>query len=117
MTLNDIGRMMKLARVPRSKTVESTYPNPCIIVHVPATHLLIVQEVVARVALKGQNITVCLLQSEEVIPGEHVYVKVKDFAADIARRNYQNETRWTYHQRRKLTNMRVVIECASVTLQ
>lgn len=45
MTLNDIGKMLKLAKVPRSKTVECLFPNPWITIHVPPAHFIVICEV------------------------------------------------------------------------
>jgi hypothetical protein len=76
MTLNDISRLLKLANVPRSKTIQWGYPNPGIIVHVDASHLPIVAEVVNRMRLATDRIDVTLLESRDVVQGQHLYVKV-----------------------------------------
>lgn len=114
MTLNDIGRMLQLANVPRSKTVECMYPHPCIVIHVPAHKLFHVSEIVKRLVMFGQDIQVTLLESRDVGEGEHVYVKMKgdnrviftDAPADYRRRKFRDA--------QIIANRAVTIECASV---
>lgn len=77
MTLQDISHMLKFAGVPRCKVVEAFYPKPQIIVHVPASHLLVIDEVMKRLIVPGHPYTVTLLSSKDVKDGELVYVKVK----------------------------------------
>lgn len=77
MTLIDISRLLKMARVPRSKVVQWHAPNPGIVIHVDGSHLALMSDVVNRMALKTDNIKVTVLDSREIAYGEHAYVKVK----------------------------------------
>jgi hypothetical protein len=113
MTINDISRLLKLAHVPHSKTVQVGYPHPFIDVHVPATHYPVVMEVVKRIALPTDNIRVSLLASRDVRSNEHVYVKVSG-GNRLSPRDCTAETAWAYNRRRQQQNRNVVVECASV---
>lgn len=115
MTLDQIGTMLRLARVPRSKTVECFYPNPRCIVHVPASHVHIVRDVIARLTLPGQNVRATLLESNDVATGQHVYVKVKGDAGISSRLAYESLP--AYRDRCRLMNRNIVIECATVNAQ
>lgn len=117
MTLTDISRLLKFAKVPRSKVIQAFHPNPCIIIHAPATHLHIIRDVVGRLALASDNISVSLLNSRDVRENEHVYVKVKGsnpwHGKDAEDDNYSR--RYLREMKRK-GNQNVVIDCASVVL-
>jgi hypothetical protein len=121
MTLTDISRMLKVAKVPRSKTVQCGYPNPFIDVHVPGTHYPVVMEVVRQMALPTDNIRVSLLTSRDVRESEHVYVKVKgDVVQFNAGAPYDdpgmpaNEVRRRRIRSTRKRNCDVIVECASV---
>ncbi len=121
MTLADITRMLKLARVPRSKTVQGMYPNAFIELHVPATHYAIVLEVVKRLAFATDNIRVTPLVSQDVRANEHVYVKVKGEIVPFNAGAPYNDPRMPATEVRRLRiknacarNGNVVVECASV---
>lgn len=121
MTLTDISRLLKIAAVPRSKTVQCGYPNPCIVVHVDASHFAVVREVVNRMRLPSDDINVTLLESRDVGEHEHVYVKWKGdnnvsgwSAFDDAPPDYQRKTR---RNRQTAANRNVVLELASVVVQ
>lgn len=77
MTLTDISRLLKLAHVSRSKIIQWGYPNPQIIVHVDASHVSIVSEVVGRMKLPHEDIAVTLLTTRDVRSREHVYISAK----------------------------------------
>lgn len=121
MTLNDIGRMMQLAKVPRSKTVECMYPNPHMTIYVPAAQFLVICEVVSRIKLLGQTIDVCILDSRvgDVREREHVYVKVKGETSPPGKPYddaFMPEAFFRRHRIRtaRMRNAEVVIESASV---
>lgn len=76
MTLIDISRLLKMARVPRSKVVQWHAPKPGIVIHVDAPYLAMMSDVVNRMAFKTDNIKVTVLDSREIVQGEHAYVKV-----------------------------------------
>jgi hypothetical protein len=120
MTLNDISRLLKFAAVPRSKTIQKGYPNPAIIVHVPATHLGVVREVMQQMCIVTDNISATLLESSDVRDGEHVYIK---WTGDNEVRHYQDHVNGItlppgvqYRVRRKeqiSRNRSVVLDIAS----
>jgi hypothetical protein len=124
MTLTDIGRMMRLARVERSKTVECAYPNPSTTIYVPAVNFLTVADVVARVKLAHENITVLLLDRRmhnDVRTGEHVCVKVKGEIAPPGKPYDDAFMPETFYRRARIRTARarnaaVVVECASVVI-
>lgn len=115
MTLNDIGRMLKLAKVPRSKVIQTTYPSPSFVVIVPKDRYFIIANVVGQLKLRTDNVTVKPFDGDErdVRAGEHVYVKVTGDNR-IAPFDRERETRSTFKQRRMMHNHKVVIDCASV---
>ena len=117
MTLEDISRMLKYVKVPRAKVVHATYPDPAIIIHVPASHLPLVAGVVDKLMTFGEDIRITLLDSQDVRAGEFVYVRAKGFRAleyvGIDTSAHPAEQR---RQRRYLqvsANRQVVIDCAS----
>lgn len=112
MTLNDIGRMLKLAHVPQSKVIHTTYPNPAFVVIVPKASYFIIANVVGQLKMRTDNVTVRMLDDErDVREGEHLYVKVTGDAGRTKRR--EDETRAMYHARRRARNDGVVIDCLS----
>lgn len=117
MTLTDISRLLKIAKVPRSKTVQAFHPNPAIIVHVPATHYAIVGEVVKQMAMTTDNVRVTVLESRDVRPNEHVYVRLK--GETHKHTNYPDgasgqEKARMRRQSLRARNANVVIDCAAV---
>lgn len=121
MRLNQIGQMLKLARVPHSKTVERMYPNPAVEIYVPAAKFLVILEVVAKVKMPHEQIAVMLLDRathRDVKDGEHVYVKVQgDNACNyggVANPAHPVEQRRMRRVIQKRMNLNVVVECASV---
>jgi hypothetical protein len=113
-TLNDIGRMLKLAKVPRSKVIQTTYPNPAFVVLVPMTHYFVIANVVGQLKMLTDNVTVKPLTDErDVRSGEHVYVKVTGDAG-TQRKRMKDETCSMYAHRRAAFNRNVVVECVSV---
>jgi hypothetical protein len=116
MTLNDIGRMIKLAKVPRSKVIQTTYPNPAFVILVPMTHYFVIANVVGQLQLRTDNVTVKPLTDErDVRTNEHVYVKVTGHG-DTEHKRMKDETRSMYAHRRTAFNRNVVVECVSVVL-
>jgi hypothetical protein len=114
-TLSDIARVLRHAKVPRSKTIEHNYPQ-VIIVHVPATHLPVVQEVFKQLQTFGTHVQVTMLDgahSLDVGPSQHVYYKVKS-APHRAAWNREDETRRQWQERVKRSNRETVIEYAAV---
>jgi len=120
MTLTDISRLLKFAKVPCSKTVDCFYPNPSIEVFVPMTHYLIVKEVVKRLdVLPGSDLRISPLTSRDVKPNQHVYVKVKGVTTGHTDVNDGSDWREKLRRRRESARMRncdVVVECASVVV-
>lgn len=116
MTLNDIGRMLKLAKVPQSKTIQTTYPNPSFVVLVPAASYFIIANVVGQLKLRTDNVQVQVLEhARDVRAGEHVFVKVTGHQGAV-KRDVRTETRQSHWQRRRSVNHAVVIDCFAVAL-
>jgi hypothetical protein len=121
MTLNDIGRMIEMMRIPQSKCVEVLFPDPRMQIDVPGSHYLAVVQVVAQMTLPGQKIEVGVLTSREVKPGEHVYFKVRGATAP-ASTPYDDPFMPPDEQRRhraktaRRRNAEVVIEMAVVRM-
>lgn len=119
MTLTDISRLLKLAHVPRSKVIQWGYPNPQIIVHVDASHVSIVSEVVGRMKLPHEDIAVTLLTTRDVRPNEHVYINAKGEVVPPGRPyNDAGMPEAFYRRYRARTararNSAIVLECRSV---
>lgn len=116
--------MLKLARVPHSKTVQRMHPNPAIEIYVPAGKFLVVLEVVAKVKMAHERIDVLLLDRaahRDVKDGEHVYVKVQgEIVAYHSAAPYDDpmmpaaEVRRLRIKSARMRNANVVVECASV---
>lgn len=112
-TLNDIGRMLKLAHVPQSKVIHTTCPNPAFVVIVPKASYFIIANVVGQLKMRTDNVTVRMLDDErDVREGEHLYVKVTGDDGRI-KRDMLTETRRMYQARRRARNSGVVIDCLS----
>lgn len=111
MTLTDISRLLKLAHVSRSKVIQWGYPNPQIIVHVDASYVPIVSEVVGRMKLPHEDIAVTLLTTRDVRPREHVYVNAKG-ASQFQKR--PGDSAELLQKARRLHNASIVLECHSV---
>lgn len=120
MTLTDISRLLKYAKVPRSKTVECFWPNPSIEMFVPMTHYLIVMEVVKALdVLPSSDLRITPLTTRDVQPNQHVYVKVK--GASVVHVQLDDGSDWREKLRRRRVSARarncdVVVECASVVV-
>jgi hypothetical protein len=114
MTLTDISRLLKIAKVPRSKVIECFYPNPCVIVHVDATYMPVLKAVIERVRLVGQTINVTLLDSQDVRPNEHLYIKVK---GQTEWRHDPQRSKMSNQMARRVHHAQVVIDCYSVIAQ
>jgi hypothetical protein len=113
-TLNDIGRMIKLAKVTHSKVIQTTYPNPAFVVLVPMTHYFVIANVVGQLKFRTDNVTVKPLTDErDVRDNEHVYVKVTG-ENGAERKRHKGEGLDMYAHRRKAFNRNVVVECVSV---
>lgn len=116
MTLNDIDRMLKLAKVPQSKTIQTTYPNPSFVVFVPAASYFIIANVVGQLKLRTDNVQVQMLEhARDVRAGEHLYVKVTGDSGASRKRN-RGEGLEAYQHRRRAFNHAVMIDCVSVAL-
>lgn len=120
MTLDQIGMMLKLAKVTRSKTVQTVRHNPGFVLYVPATHYMICANVVARLKLRTDNVSVQVLEGRDVMEGEHVLVRVSppDHPHGLASPDYNDMQSVRKHAAQlKMWNTGFTVECASVTLQ
>lgn len=121
MTLNDIGRMLKLAKVPRSKVIQTTYPNPAFVVLVPMTHYMVVANVVGQLKFRTDNVAVKPISDERIGEREHMYVKVTGQTAAPGRPYDDANMPEAYYRRARMRTARtrnrdVVVECVSVVL-
>lgn len=119
MTLADVARMLKYAKVPRSKTVELLYPNPGLTVCVPATHIDVIRAVIHEMTLPGQNVRIELLNSLDVRPNEHVLFKIKGVTVPAGKPYDDAFMPEAYFRRRRMQTARarnadVVIDFACV---
>lgn len=131
MTLTDIGRLLKVAKVPHSKTVKQdlsevkpdhlrgklhTWQQPHYTIHVPATHYMVIANVVGNLKLNTNNVTVVLLEdANDVRPGEHVLYHIEKNQKPFQRNPYMAPDEVKEARRRH--NWHTVVTCASVTLQ
>jgi hypothetical protein len=120
MTLTDIARMLKYAKVPRSKTVEVLYPKPCIQIYVPAQFIATIRAVVSQMALPHQPVSVDVLNTLDVRQNEHVLFKIKGATAPHVADWSNDATMPTAELRRqriksaRIRNADVVIDFARV---
>lgn len=114
-TLNDIGRMLKLAKVPRSKVIHTTYPNPAFVVMVPKDRYFTIANVVERLQMRTDNVAVKPITDERIGEREHQYVKVMGDTGG-SRKRQTGEGLEAYRHRRAAFNRAVVVECVSVVL-
>lgn len=122
MTLNDIGRMLKLAKVPQSKTIQTTYPNPSFVVLVPAASYFIIVNVVGQLKMRTDNVQVQMLEhARDVRAGEHVFVKVTGKTEPAGRPWDDAGMPEAFYRRVRMRTARarnrsVMIDCTSVVL-
>jgi hypothetical protein len=109
MTLTDIARMLKLAKVPRSIVTERLYPNPWISIEVP-------------MSLPSQRVTVTPLDPSHALGrNEHKYFKIKGEITAPARPYTDATMPEPYYRLHRMKTARrrnadVVIDYASVAL-
>lgn len=115
MTLNDIGRMLKLAKVPCSKVIQTTYPNAAFVVLVPMTHYMVIANVVGQLKFRTDNVSVKPISDERIGEGEHHFVKVTGDTGASRKRN-KGEGLEAYQHRRRAFNRVITVECVSVVL-
>jgi hypothetical protein len=77
MTAQQIAKMLKLARVPFSRVVIVTFPNPRVDIAVPATHFPIVAAVVQQVKALTDDVNVRITTRRECPYDQHVLFKVR----------------------------------------
>lgn len=116
MTLRDIARLIQNCGIPRSKTVECLYPHPSLTIYVPREFINVVGMVAQQMLLPGQHIDVCLLDSLDVRPMSHLYVKVKGATRSLICNDADSPTQQRIERQRtaRMRNRDVVIECAPV---
>jgi hypothetical protein len=122
MTLTDIARMLKLAKVPRSIVTERLYPNPWISIEVPAENAQVILGVVLRMSLPSQRVTVTPLDPSHALGrNEHKYFKIKGEITAPARPYTDATMPEPYYRLHRMKTARrrnadVVIDYASVAL-
>jgi len=105
MTQADIARMIKLCGVPRSRTVEVLYPNPCVTIYTDDCYWLLVIAVAREMSQPGQLIQVeALGHARDVKPGEHVFYKVSTIGPRFAYQSLDDK------QRRNMRNRQTTID-------
>jgi hypothetical protein len=119
MTLTDIARMLKLAKVPRSIVTERLYPNPWISIAVPPEHAQVILGVVLRMSLPSQRVTVTPLDPSYALGrNEHKYFKIKGEVQPMVDdvNAPPSENRRCRMKTARARNHEVVIDYASVAL-
>jgi hypothetical protein len=119
MTLRDIARLIKHLEIQRSKTVEVLYPNPSLVMHVPFDCVNVCRQILSQMALPGQDVRAVLLESFDVRPGQHLYVKVRGTTYEHV--TYHDGSDAREQRRRRQDSLRhrnkdVLIECSTAVL-